>query len=329
MNKVLTNIWIKRLLKIIIILILFIVSFNTISKLEIVDENTVATLETVITAQGIIIAIITTFIFSKIFTERNERIGRKRIIDSYSKKLTALRRLAHKLIAHNEFWLNEDPKIIDDKCSGLSVFQFRELDYKTYSEVIKDTGLSEMTIQAYLAAKWLEGPNTGMYEMIDPMYKKNYSLEEIGYYREASIFIYSFLSEYQASIGFNHLPEHWLNGIKEELEKIRESKIQLDVRAIYMTFNDAYEDFLVRLYELTQKNTKNLGSSFEGLFFDLFLASILIILSVFTLAFNFNELTNLVLVYISLSGLLCVIVDIFINTVIMTRKELCVDDFYE
>jgi hypothetical protein len=286
-------------------------------------------LGTIISSLGIIIAIVTTFIFSKVFSERSERVDRKKLIDAYSKKLTALRRLAHRILLHDEIiWLNMKPQGIEELYPGLTVWGFRGAEYTKYLEIIENTKGSELSIQAYLAAKLLEGENPDQY-MIDPTFHKNYSLEEIADYRDASIFVYSFLSEYQSKIRLDRLHEHWLTGIQEEVQIISGKNEKLDVRLLFLTFNDAYSDQLVRLYGLTQLNRKSVGTSFEGLLFDLALSSLIIIISVYALSFSICDHVKETLIRLSLCGLVTVIIDILVNTFISTKKELSVDEFYE
>jgi hypothetical protein len=321
--------WIKRFLKTLIVTSIFSACYIFVSDKQISLSKSDTILNTIITSLGIILAIVTTFIFSKVFSERTERIERKKIIDSYSKKVTALRRLAHKILLHNDIiWLNAQPRGIEELYPGLDLWSFRNAEYNKYMEIIKKTGGSELSIQAYLAAKMIEGRKPTEY-MLDPTFHKNYSLEEIGMYREVSIYIYSFLSEYQSEIHLERLHSYWLTAIQEEVQIIDENHEKLEIKSLYLVFNEAYANYLVRLYELTQRNSKNVGTSFEGLLFDLALSSVIIIISVYALTFSICDHSKDMLMRISLCGLITVVVDILINTFISTKKELVVNEFYE
>src|SRR5690606_32752157 len=97
-------------------------------------------------------------LFSKIFSERNERIERKKQIDHYSRKLTALRRLSHKILTHSDIiWLNTGIEDIHHHFPGLTLFKYRQCNYDQLKDIGEKTKLGEILIQALLAAKWLEG----------------------------------------------------------------------------------------------------------------------------------------------------------------------------
>ena len=57
-----------------------------------------------ITTISVLIAIIITYLFSKLFSEKSIRIDRKKDIDDLAKRLTYLRRIAFHLIGMHEFW---------------------------------------------------------------------------------------------------------------------------------------------------------------------------------------------------------------------------------
>src|SRR5260221_7248607 len=243
---------VKRLLKLLLIAIIFCICYFFIESGQIDLNKGDMVLGTIITSLGIIIAIVTTFIFSKIFSERNERIERKKLIDLYSRKLTSLRRLSHKIQTHTEtLWLNTNPSEITRLYPDLTLWTYRDGSYEKFKEISEKTNLGEGIIQAYLAARLLEGSRPLEY-MLNPTYHKNYSLDEISTYREASIFIYSFLSDHQGDIRLDHLHEYWATGLEEEVQKINSSKEKLTIKSLYLVFNDAYTDYLVRLYQLTQ-----------------------------------------------------------------------------
>lgn len=329
MKRLFKSIWVKRFSKVIFILAIFFACYFAFHNQEISLNKGDSILGTIITSLGIIIAIVTTFIFSKIFSERNERVERKKIIDSYSKKLTSLRRLSHEIQAHSDIiWLNTDPNKLQQQFPKLTLWSYRRSSYDKYKEVREKTGLGEELIQAYLAAKWLEGEKPQKY-VINPTFNKNYSLAEIGSYREASIFIYSFLSTFQNDIKLEQLNEYWLKKLEEEIQKINNNKEKLTIKSLYMVFNDAYTDYLVRLYELTQRNRRSVGTSFEGLIIDLVLSVIITGLSVYALTFNMSDNIKIPLIKMSLCGLITIIIDILVNTFLSIRKELIVDEFYE
>lgn len=286
-------------------------------------------LGSIITTLGIIIAVVTTYIFSRVFSERNERIERKKVIDFYSKKLTSLRRLSHKILVHTDIiWLNTHPDTIQEMFPGLSIFKYRAIDYNQLKEISEKTGYGEILIQGYLAARWLEGNNSDEY-MLNPTFHKNYSLDEIAKYREASIFVYSYLQEEQSGIKLENLHEHWLSAIQEEVQKIRENSEKLSIRNLYLSFNDAYSNYLIKLYQLSQRNKRSVGTSFEGLFFDLILSSFVTGLSIYGLTFVISDAVKVELIKVALCGLVTILVDIIINTFRSTKMALIVDEFYE
>ena len=77
---------------------------------------------------SIIVAILVTYLFSKLFAEKSIRIERKKEIDEFSKKVTYLRRVAFQIRKMYSFWNHQEHKlktIMDNKFPDLLYEEYR------------------------------------------------------------------------------------------------------------------------------------------------------------------------------------------------------------
>src|SRR5690606_30789049 len=104
-------------------------------------------IKTILTTTGVTVAIIITFLFSKLFSERNERIERKRLIDIESKKITAFRKICHFLRSSNEFWnpFGNLKRKLDREYNNLTLRNYDEIiNYEEYEKFLEEVNFGEL-----------------------------------------------------------------------------------------------------------------------------------------------------------------------------------------
>ena len=255
----------------------------TIYTIKLNEESTdyKSLLNTIITLNGILIAVIATFLYSKILVERTERIQRKYDIDSLGIKLTALRIIASYLSLSSTFW-RKPTGTIKKHYPGIDIFTLRSFNYDQLREFFKLTKMGELNSQAFLSVKYLEG-NDRTQLAINQNYRKNYGLETISDYHDCCHFIYSYCEEYHNNITI----EQWENDrIKDEVIKIEPSNTNITPKAIGELFSNFATSELENLYKLTVENNKSIGNVFYWIFIDMILSSIFLLISIVGLIYT-------------------------------------------
>lgn len=123
----------KRKDKFLIIFILFIsyLLLEAFLKYHHKDEaSLLQLLNNIFQFSGIFSAIIITYIISKVFQSRQERLERKKEIIELSNKLTDFRRIARVLTSCYGFWNSEMRKKIDRTYANLDFFDLQNWDYE-------------------------------------------------------------------------------------------------------------------------------------------------------------------------------------------------------
>ena len=147
-------------LRIIIFLILTYVSIKIFdSYTNILEFKKHDLLGILISSISIIIAIIITYLFSKLFAEKTERVQRKSDIDLLSHKITAFRKLAFQVKGFYEFWKFGEKNvkgIIERKYKNLSLEDIatNKIKFEQLKEIEKEVG--SRALQGYLGIKGLE-----------------------------------------------------------------------------------------------------------------------------------------------------------------------------
>lgn len=117
-------------------------------------------IKSVITIIGVSIALIISFLISKLYFDKTIGIERKKIKDTYSKKLTGIRLLLKHVYDNSTFWVTlSDSKniknIIEEKHSTLTYKSFCKLDYWGKENLCKSIGINCTLIECYLAIKYI------------------------------------------------------------------------------------------------------------------------------------------------------------------------------
>lgn len=241
---------------------------------------------------GIYSALLITFIVSKIFQIRQEKLERLREIIVLSHKTTDFRRICEILVESYDFWNKDMRQIMDGKFKKLTYFQIH-LDEDSHKKLTKDR------IDEYHNSKNIVG--SGFYLAVKSLIKHNdnpFQMElydEYDYNIDYSVDILNkWVSAYSANCFFNYL-EHKKASYKGAFDfsaidkndkekiislskKINEKKYKKSVfnpELLVQLGNDFNSLILPRLFQLTYNNKKGLPKSLK------FLILILIVIMIF------------------------------------------------
>lgn len=302
--------------------------------------NKTDTLSTMISVISIILAIIITYLFSKLFSEKTIKIERKKEIDELSKKITYLRKIAFHIRGMHEFWKFKDINIksrLDHKYSELTYERYRGLVLKdekefTYEESSKiDEDIYGTSGQAYLALKALEdGENSFVF--FSEFNPKNYSLEDIGRYIEyAGSFWYLLDRSDKDTVNFNNVNKYNLKFIDDLYLKITGNQINKEdyrksIKDLFSHFNS---EIFEKHYFLNNLNSDNFPPIFKSSFYNMLVFLILLILSLFVYVIDVNNIFNYLASITLLSLFISNTIDLILITMQSIKTELNVTDIYK
>jgi hypothetical protein len=289
-------------------------------------------LSVLISTVGIISAIIITFLFSKLYSERNERIQRKIQIDGFSKKLTALRRIAHFLRSSHEFWrFNKTKQHLDNKYKNLTLAKFMRMDYDKSTALIDEIEGSELTVLAYLSLKELEKPAPSSFSFYSPVWLVNYGLNDLARYQDACRRIWSFFDEFKDRVNASLISRFEQINLIDNLKLVYPETSQFEITnsIFYNLFNDFPEKFIREHYYLTRLNSKPLGVSLTGLLINLTLLIVILAGGVVLLSIQMNEYYSIMLLNVIVSLFIISVIDMTINIILSIKKELTIDEHYQ
>lgn len=301
-------------------------------------------LETIIAIISIITAIIVTYLFSKLFSEKAILIDRKKEIDKLAGKITLLRRLSFQIRSMHEFWKFKNEHIninikttIDYKYSELTYEEYRgysgngNREFSEKERKIIDKDISGTDGQAYLALKGLQD-DENIYNMFDGFNPQNYSLQDIQRYSEYAGSFWFFLDRSDRVIfDFNRVNRYHLNEVSKLYFRITNKSIdQKEYRSELM---DLFNCFIVEIfpkhYYLTSMNSNNFNKLFRSSFLNLllFIALLIstIILYIIEMTPKFNYISTLIIISLFIANT----VDLVIITYNSIVEEMNVSDFFE
>ena len=299
--------------------------------------NKTESLGILISITSIIIAIIITFLFSKLFSEKTIKVERKKEIDELAIKITYLRRIAFHIRGMHDFWeigKSNAKSIIDNKYKKLLYEEYRGYDgYKNYdydSWVIINKEIHETIGQSYLALKGLEdGQNT--YSFFLEFNPQNYSLDDIVRYKEYAGSFWSLLDRSDKTIvNFDRVSSYDLNFIDELYFKITGKQInKADYRSEIKELLSYFDsEIFEKHYYLTKLNSDNYPLVFRNSFNNMLIFLVLLILSLILYVINLNPLIS----FLTAIGLLALFIsntiDLIIITVQSIKLELTVNEIY-
>ena len=305
--------------------------FLLIRDITLTEEKADSLIELVVSVTSITIAILVTFFFSKLFAERQDRIQRKATIDEYSQKVTALRKIAHRIKSDREFWKIAPiaKKKLDHEYRWLTVEEFRSLDYKSYCSITEELQ-GELAPQAYMALRGLENGEHSDFEFYRSFKLENYSLNDIGNFQEYCRFFWAFCEEYKGSLSFNMSSFH-LTPIRESFTKIMGRKVDEDIflKEIMNLFSEFQEKILPEMYYLSERNQRKLEYHFTWTIINLIVYIVIMISSIvlFIQPFCLWAKTSILLALTSL--LIVNTVDLIVGLFMSIPKELNIKEFYK
>ena len=302
--------------------------------LKLSDYNYIIT--TILTTTGVTVAIIITFLFSKIFSERNERVERKRQIDIESKKITALRKICYFLKSAHDFWVpfgNLKDKL-DKKYSNLKLksYDAETLSFDNYQAFLDEVNYGELGGQAYTGIREIAGNEISGLVYYDSQLRKNYSLDEISFIQDASSRIWSFFDTYKADmVDITKISQNHRKQIEKNIKLIHPEyePAEINNEKLQSLFDEVNEAITRKMYMLTQKNNKFLGRRMNLLLLDLILFVLIILSGVFILSLNYVDFKKIFDIQVWISIFIISVIDLIINVIYAIRKELVIDDFYE
>ena len=287
----------------------------------------------IVSVTSITLAILVTFFFSKLFAERQDRVQRKATIDEYSKKVMALRKIAHRIMGDHKFW-EFAPKAkqnLDNKYKNLSVEQFRSQKWKDYDKLTKELG-GELAPQAYMALRGLLNNEESDFEFYKSFNElKNYSLNEIGRFIEYCGFFWAFCDEYKQDLTFENTSAYYLNQTKEEFVKIKGRKIDDSniLKEIMNLFSEFQEKLLPEMYFLTEQNQRKLPVHFSWIIVNLIIYIAIMIGALFLYLLPMCLWTKNTLLLILTSLLSVNTIDLIAGLFMIIPRELRINEVYK
>ena len=292
-------------------------------------------LSLLISTIGITVAIIISFLFSKLYSEKNERIERKRRIDFLSKKITALRKIVHFIRRSHEFWNHFNKNIkhfLDSKYKDLTLYDYDRMGYDLHRSFHEEVDFGELAAQAYLGLKEIEGKVRSTIVFLDRLYRKNYTLEELAIFKDSCERMWSFMDHHPGVFReISTLSILETKPIKENLKIIYPdfSEEDFNNKKLKQLFDDFADGHIREQYYLTQRNSVSFGKSFNSLLFDLVVFVLLIICGILILSVDLTADLKLIITNIIVALFSAIVIDLLANVIMSIRKELTVMDFYE
>ena len=318
------------LIKYLIFIILCLLFFLWFYKVNLDIPKSEGILTLIISTTSITVAILITYFFSKIFSERQDRIIRKAKIDEYSKKITALSRVSHHLKSNFSFWssLAKMKQLLDKKYEHLTTYKFRE--HKELAKLTEELN-GELAPQAYLSLRDLEDNEVSSYEFYKSFKLKNYSIETLAGFEEYCGFIWSFFEEYKDSLSFTGTSSLHLKPIKENFSLIFHRPIDEGnlVKELSNLFSEYQCKIIPEMLFLTSLNKRKLSTPFNWIIINLIIYIFLMLasLSLFIMPLELN--INMIFIKIILAVFCANTIDLVVGLLIGVKQELNIKDFYK
>lgn len=279
-------------------------------------------------ATSITVAILTTYFISKLFTEKQERIQRKMIIDDYSQMVTALRRISFFIRSDHSFWnqFSDIKKTLDsDNYKGLSIETFRKADCEQYSQYKEEFDVE--VAQAYLALKGLENNEPSSFEFYRSFKNQNYSSDELIRFKEYCSHIWCFLDDKKTILNSFEFQKE----IQEEYFFITkkhspDNSLIKDITALFTKFS---EKILHQHHYYTKLNESKMPIQFYWISINLITYLLLTLATLMTYILPVNQDNKSFITLIFLSLFSANTIDLIIGLFSSVKKELTITDFYK
>lgn len=317
------------LIKLLGILLLSILLISIFRQNYMVNEKTNELLMAIASSTAIMVAIIVSYLFAKLFAEKEKRIQRKTVIDEFSLKITALRRIAHFIYTDHKFWNkfnNVKANCDKEDYKALTLEQFESSDAEMFSFYKKELG-TDFIVQAYLGIRDLQSAEMSSFEFIRKFKLRNYNSDELIMYKECcSHFVY-FINKRKSDI----IPISEIENVVEQYTYITQKKVEESklTNAIEELFEEFSSKVLQDSIYLTKLNEAKLPSEFINVTINLTLFIVLLITSLIIYAFSITESVQSAIVNIVLV-LFCVnTIDLILSVLLLIKKELRINEFYK
>lgn len=288
-------------------------------------ESISSVLNTIITCLGIIIAIIITYFFSKLYSERSERIIRKQHIDKYAIRITAVRRISSLLKSHHDFW-NQFEGLkhkLNTENKHMTLPEFRSLDYDSLIKLTRDLG--EDPVQTYLSIKYLEKPSGVPFNPFSMYNHRNYTLNELENMEYACSVIWNFFSDYYKDSNWANMHSHQRNAIEQNLKVIYPNHELHNKKLLVNVFSDIQED-IQKAYYLTFVNKISVFKLYGRILINILVFVVIILISVFLLnimCVNASFYKNIIV-----SVFIVNLIDFFRNIYKRVKTDLNITEIY-
>lgn len=294
-------------------------------------KNEVLTL--IISISSITVAILITYLFNKVFSEKSTRIEYKKIVDKHSVNINHLRQLLFRIRNADQLWNNVN-HTIKTKYANLTLEIYRGEDKKnklTYDEFqLIDSDISGLLGQAYLAMKGFADGDESFLDYSE-INARNYTLSDINRYEEYQSYIWSFLDEYSSNntvFDPSQIQEYWYNSIAHCYKRITGNPL---VRA---TFKEQIRDLMTffneKVFPIHYYYNKLLDNQFPKSFVEI-LVNILVnvIVVIISLILFVAEVKHVhIYGYFILSVFITNIIDIIKILYFGIRRELSIEERY-
>lgn len=296
-------------------------------------------LSLLISAGCIIIAIMVTYLFSKLFAEKTIRVERKKEIDEYAIKITQLRNIAFRILDMHEFWKLRTvniksavdyhyPNLTYEEYRGYDIPGIRKFTYDEHTEM--NDKIHGVSGQSYLALKGLtNGENEFLfYAEVNP---QNYSLEDIERYTEYCNSFWYFLDNSDDTIvNFNKVHKYWLEPIIESASRIMGKKIKIEnlkeeIKNLMVLFTTSIFE---KHYYFTKLNSDFFPAIFKQSLSNILIFVIIVILSLFVFIIEFSSHFNHFLTLIIVALFVTNTIDLIVLTIKSIRRELEVTEIF-
>ncbi len=294
-----------------------------------VEENeSTRILETLITSLGIFLAIIITYFFSKLYSERSERIVRKQRIDEFSIKITAVRRIAALIKSQNEFWdqfANGNLRYkLDTLNRNMTLPKYLNLTPDEYSDFSKKVG--EIPVQPYLSIKYLESPNRSILNPFSSYNHRNYSLYELETMQNACGVLWRFFDRSFENSDWDIINPFFKKPIVKNLKLLYPNAASHDKALFVNTFSDI-QTTMEESFHLTYLNNISIIGVFGKIILNVSVFMLILLSSIFLLNINLmysSKLTNIII-----SLFIVNMIDFLINLYQGIKKDLQIDEIYK
>lgn len=268
-------------------------------------------LTSIISIASITVAILITYMFTKIFDERNARIEYKKKVDTQAVKIHHLRQLLFRIRNAADLWTVDKYDLhqtMISKYPDLTYEEYNSFDYNEHEQIISDT--NGLIGHAYLAMKGFADGDDSFLNYSE-LNDRNYTVDDISRYIEYQSTIYSFLEKYKnepSIFDAKKVNKYWFSRIQEYFTKISGTELLVD--SFKTQLIDLLTAFHEKIYQehtyYNQFLTRAIPKVLTRIFGNIIVNVVLVILSLLLIVVNID----------SIHSLACIIVAMFIVNII-------------